>query len=845
MKLTLRAAIFAVLICAPLCSAQSEPLLTEDFANGQGAWFARGEAKVEVMDGALLTTGRTANWQGPAIDMLPHIKPGAKYDIAVKVKVAPGLGQGLATMTMQRTAVGADQAWDTIVWQVAVNDTDWTELKGSYSFATPSSELQLYIESPDAALNFLIDDVAITETATAPMQPVADGVQDIVALKEVFKDDFTMGVAIDARETTGAPKDLLLKHFGQITPENQMKPEAIQPTEGRFTFGAADKLLEFAEENDLRVYGHVLVWHSQTPDWFFTGPDGKPLTNSPADQQIALARMKAHIDAVAEHMKGRVWAFDVVNEVIDESQTDGLRRSRWYEILGPDYIAQAFGFARAAFGPDTKLFINDYNTEFPAKRAAYYKLVKSLVDAGVPIDGVGHQFHAALSRPPALLDETLRTFSDLGLIQAITEVDVSISASSSESLPETPPERLVQQGYYMAELGEVLRRHADQIASVTFWGLTDNRSWLRYWPQARPHEAPLLFDDQLQAKPAFWGLVDPSKLPHNPQSADVFRADTSGYSDADWAMLPALELGGATDAPPKATLSLRWADGMVFARITVDDATPEAGDEATVFVGDESRVVMRSEAVGNAGGWTVDVNLPVATGGSVPFDVRVIDASSGAVSWSDLTNTQEAAPEKRGTLNLLDALRYEEVPKAASAPVIDGEVDDIWDRGVRIATEVPVEGDNDGATALVTLLWDDSGIYVLAEVTDPSLDQANSNAWEQDSVEIFLSPGNERKGPFEPLDGQYRINYENHVSVSGDLGEIGNFLTSAAKATETYYIIEAKIALPGLRAGQVLGADMQVNDATAGTRTSVKMWNDPTGQSYQNTTRWGLLRLVE
>ncbi|MEO8531781.1 MAG: endo-1,4-beta-xylanase, partial [Deltaproteobacteria bacterium] len=630
-----------------------------------------------------------------------------------------------------------------------------------------------------------------------------------------------MGVAIDARETSGAAADLLVKHFDQITPENQMKPEAIQPSEGRFTFGAADHLLDFSEANGIRVYGHVLVWHSQTPDWFFSGPDGKPLTNSPQDQQIALDRMKAHIDAVAAHMKGRVWAFDVVNEVIDESQSDGQRRSRWYEILGPDYIAQAFIFARAAFGPDTKLFINDYNTEFPAKRAAYYALVKSLVDAGVPIDGVGHQFHAALSRQPSLLDETLTTFTDLGLMQAITEIDVSISKSSNESLPETPPERLVEQGYYMVELGAVLRKHADQLASVTFWGLTDNRSWLRHWPIERPHEAPLLFDAQLQAKPAFWGLVDPSKLPHNPRSATVFQADMSGDSEDEWQMLPGITLRAAPDSPPKATLFLRWDTGTLFARLKVNDTAIEDGDQATFFVGDQAQTVLRADGVPTAAGWMIDVKLPIPSSDSLAFDVRVTDVSSGQISWGDLTNTQESAPQKRGTLNLLGALNRADVPKATTAPVIDGEVDDIWSTAVMVPTGVTVEGDGSGAKAEAAFLWDESGIYVLAKVTDPSLDQANSNAWEQDSVEIFLAPGNERLGPFEPFDGQYRVSYANQVSIAGDLGRIGDFLTSAAKIVDGGYVIEARIALPRLRPGKVLGADIQINDATGGKRTAV------------------------
>jgi endo-1,4-beta-xylanase len=845
MKLTLSGAVIALLTFAGVSHAQTAPLVTEDFAAGQGAWFARGEAKVEVVDGALLTTARTANWQGPAVDMVPHMKPGATYEIALKVKLAAGIGKAPVTMTMQRTPVGGDQAWDTIVWQVEANDADWTEVKGSYTYAAAATELQLYVESPDAAVNFLIDDVVVIETVPAPAEPVENGIEDIIALKDVFKDDFTMGVAIDSRETIGAPKDLLLKHFGQITPENHMKPESIQPTEGRFTFGQADKLLEFAEANNLRVYGHVLVWHSQTPGWFFLGKDNKPLTNSPEDRQIALDRMKAHIDAVAEHMKGRVWAFDVVNEVIDESQADGLRRSRWYDIVGPDYIEHAFTYARAAFGPDVKLFINDYSTEFPAKREAYYALVKSLRDKGVPIDGVGHQFHTALSRSPTLMDATLTKFSDLGMIQAVTELDVSISASDNESLPETPPERLVTQGYYLKELGEVFRKHADQIEAVTVWGLTDNRSWLKFWPSARPHEAPLLFDDKLMAKPAFWGLVDPTKLPHLPRRADVFRADMAENPEGEWDWLPGIALAMNDKGRVVTTLALRWDYENLHARLRVGDGTVDDGDKVEFFVGDETLEFSRAEGKSDGDGYTLDVALPAEGSTDIPFDLRITDVSGTQVSWSDQAHDQENAKDRRGTLTLLDALARTDVPKATEAPVIDGVAEPAWDSAVTLETTVPVEGNGSGAKAVISLIWDRKALYVLAKVTDPSLDKANSNAWEQDSIEIFLAPGNERLGPYQPLDGQYRINYENHVSVAGDLDKIGTFLTSAAKLTDTGYIVEASIALPDLSRTDVLGADFQVNDATAGKRTGVTTWNDPTGQSYQNTTRWGAIRLVE
>ena len=989
--------------------ATAEDIFSSDF-EGETAWFGRGDAVVTMTDEAansggqsLLTTGRAANWQGPAVDLLDQLVAGATYEIGAYVKVVEG--NGIVTMTMQRTPTGGDTQYETVAWEVAVSDAEWVEVAGSYTFADANNdEMQLYIESPDAGLAFYVDDFSVVMTApplggtaetivaadfengdtsgwgprgdatveisesaahdgaaallttgrtdawngpsltvtdlleagrtydfnvwmklaegqeTAPMRislqtdqngsstydwldgnrdvsadewvefsgsftataanaltvyaesdgPLVDfliddftlvaqgepEIEDITPLKEAVAESFVMGVAIDTRETSGASSELLLKHFGQITPENLMKPESIQPEEGVFTFDGADTLIDFAEANGLQVYGHVLVWHSQTPDWFFNDADGNPLTNSPEHQQIALDRMKAHIDTVAEHFGDRVWAWDVVNEVIDESQDDGLRRSRWYEILGPDYVAQAFHFARAAFPADVKLFINDYNSEFPSKRQAYYDVVAGLMADGVPIDGVGHQLHSNLLRPVSLADASLTKFSDLGLLQAVTELDVSISTSSEESLPFPPPDRLVAEGYYLRDMFDVLRKHSDQIASVTMWGLYDERSWLRYWPIERPHEAPLLFDDQLQAKPAYWGIVDPSQLPHLPKLLNVAAADivVDGARDLQWDYLPDIVLKAGEEGAAGTSFQLRGFEGGVYVTADVADDNPD-GDMVEMFLGGAKFVANRDGSIAGEfpaaitatdNGYRVEAELPLPIAEDPIFDIRIVDGGSGEmISWSDQNHEQDTTSERLGTLAFVDALRIVDISMVSSAPEIDAVADDLWADAATIPVEVLVEGAADGATGTVQLLWDADTLYVLARVTDPALDQSNSNAWEQDSVEIFLAPGNEKIGAYQPADGQYRINFENHQSVSGDLSVIGEALTSATAVTDGGYIIEAAIAVDGFADGDIIGLDIQINDGTDGGRTAVHTWHDPTGQSFQDTKRWGVARLVK
>jgi len=336
------------------------------------------------------------------------------------------------------------------------------------------------------------------------------------SLEHVLEDHFTVGVALDQRELVDPYARVVRRQFGSLTPENAMKPLAIQPTKGHFTFEDADEIVAFARENDQKIYGHVMVWHQATPDWFFQRDDGTPLTSSPEDQAIALQHMKAHIEALAARYGDVVWAWDVVNEVIDEETDDGLRRSRWYQILGRDYIEHAFRFARAALPDDVKLFINDHGTENPRKLVHYRKLIEHLQDEGVPIDGVGHQFHVRLSTRIRLMERAIESFLDLGLIQAVTEFDVAISDTFEQVLTEVPARSLERQGYFACEVFAMLRRQSDHVVSVTFWGLHDGRSWLRYLLIRRPAERPLPFDDNLQPKPFFWGIADRSRLPDLP-----------------------------------------------------------------------------------------------------------------------------------------------------------------------------------------------------------------------------------------------------------------------------------------------------------------------------------------
>jgi endo-1,4-beta-xylanase len=311
-----------------------------------------------------------------------------------------------------------------------------------------------------------------------------------------------------------------------------MKPEAWY--DAAPTFGIhpeATAIMDFADANGLDVYGHTLVWHSQTPAWFFESDAGTPLTNSEADRTVLRDRMRDHIFSIAGSLSAEyglfgsdtnpLVAWDVVNEVVSDGTTeaDGLRRSRWYDVLGEEYIDLAFAYADEAFNEvyaaagsvrPVVLAINDYNTEQAGKRQRLHDLVERLLARGVPVDAVGHQFHLSLSTPVASLDEALVAFEDLPVTQVVSELDVTTGTPVTEAL-------LIDQGYYYRDAFRIFRAHTDDLFSVTAWGLTDNRSW------RVAAGDPLLFDDQLQAKPAYHGAVD-GELPPPQRSAFVFRS---------------------------------------------------------------------------------------------------------------------------------------------------------------------------------------------------------------------------------------------------------------------------------------------------------------------------------
>jgi len=333
---------------------------------------------------------------------------------------------------------------------------------------------------------------------------------DTRGLKDYYQDYFPIGVAVNKRHFSGEEGALIKKHFNSITAENDMKMEMMQPVEGKFNWKEADSIISFAEQNNIKIRGHNLCWHEQVPSWFFVDKEGKEST-----KKLLLQRLKAHIDAVVGRYKGKVYAWDVVNEAIDDDSTKYLRNSKWFQICGEDFIIKAFEYAHAA-DPDAKLYCNDYNTERPEKRERVYKLLKSLKDKGAPIDGVGLQAHWSIYEPTEKdLVTAIKRYSSLGLKIQFTELDLSIYPWEKNKRAKGPDE----QDIYTTELEalqvakykmvfNVFRKYKAVITNVTFWNISDRRTWLDSYPVPGRKNYPLLFDAQLKPKKAYWGVVN-------------------------------------------------------------------------------------------------------------------------------------------------------------------------------------------------------------------------------------------------------------------------------------------------------------------------------------------------
>lgn len=332
--------------------------------------------------------------------------------------------------------------------------------------------------------------------------------QTIPALHKAYEGAFKIGAAINPY-TIQSDGEFIAKHFNSVTAENQMKFGVLHPEEDLYDFAEADEIADFATRNNMVLRGHTLVWHNQTSDWVFKNPT----TGGDASRELLLSRLKSHIDTVVGRYKGIAYAWDVVNEAIEDKTDKVMRESKWLELLGEDFILQAFRMAHEA-DPQALLFYNDYNETNPIKSRKIYNLVRTLLDKGAPIHGIGMQAHWNIHGPE--LDEiraAIELYASLGVQIHITEMDVSVFNHDDKRTDLTAPtsemEKLQEQRY--EDIFKLFKEYQSNITSVTFWGATDRYTWLDGFPVRGRKNWPFLFDVKGEPKPSFWKVIGQSQ----------------------------------------------------------------------------------------------------------------------------------------------------------------------------------------------------------------------------------------------------------------------------------------------------------------------------------------------
>ncbi len=334
------------------------------------------------------------------------------------------------------------------------------------------------------------------------------------SLKEAYKDDFLVGAALNAsqiEEKDARAAVLIPKQFNAITPENIMKCEVIHPEWDKYNFTMADKIIDYSQKHNMPVHGHTLIWHSQLSTF------ARRINDADSFRTF----FTNHITTVASRYDGKVASWDVVNEALDEDGS--MRKSIFFNKLGPDYVVEAFRLAQKA-SPRAELYYNDYNNEQPNKRAGCIALIKKIQAAGVRIDGVGIQGHWHTGKLHLKdIEESIIAYAALGLKLMITELDLEVLPRNFQgadvnnrvaSNPSLNPfvngiqdSVLKQQAKDYENLFKLFSKHQDKIVRVTLWGVNDGQSWLNNWPVFGRTNYPLLFDRSFNPKPAYNAIM--------------------------------------------------------------------------------------------------------------------------------------------------------------------------------------------------------------------------------------------------------------------------------------------------------------------------------------------------
>ncbi len=509
--------------------AEGTIIYATDFEEGVIEHFT-GRGGVEIIEAttelpyngeySMCVSGREESWNGPQFLLSEVCEPNTEYLVSANVK---SQWYSNVNLSMEYTDADGERRYSNLK---SVGGDQWVNFEDvKVSFTEDMTNVYIYFECSDTC-NLYVDDFKLS---TAPVIPIQD---ELPALNQLYGEYFKIGTAIMASNLSSPSfMDLVEKHFSDsITFGNELKPDSVlnqaaslaymeendgDDTNPQVSLSAAASMLKYCAENKIPVRGHTLVWHSQTPDWFFK--EGYSAEGDWVSKEKMLLRMENYIKNVMEALAAQYpdvefYAWDVVNEAWME---DGKPRaagsnntqngaSAWVQIFGDNsFIPYAFEYARKYAPEGCKLYYNDYNEYMDGKMNAIYEMALELKEQGT-IDGIGMQAHLDVGFPTAAqFERAIEKYVSTGLDVQVTELDITTSDTSEAGLEK--------QAQMYSDIMDACVKHADGISAVVFWGVTDDQSW-------RAGRVPLLFDGVFQPKPAFYSIVDGLELPEIPST---------------------------------------------------------------------------------------------------------------------------------------------------------------------------------------------------------------------------------------------------------------------------------------------------------------------------------------
>lgn len=701
--------------------------------------------------------------------------------------------------------------------------------------------------------------------------------EDQQTLRYVFDRDFggKAGVCVPmAAIGDDARMNLVESQFNSVTMENEMKPESLlgrTPNIGEdgfpiLDFSVSDTILKQIkayndtvgkDEKKISVRGHVLVWHSQTPEWFFHEDynESKPYVS----KDVMLSRMENYIKQVMEHydgegseFKGMIYAWDVVNEAVNDTDGGMRTESSWFKIFYSfDYVEQAFVYANKYAPKDVKLFYNDYNDTNAKKADGICTLIQQIKsNPEARIDGMGMQGHYDMNFSASEFEESAKKYAALVDEIQITELDLKSSTDYDGVATE---EEYQKQAYVFKSLYDTVIRLKNEenipITAIVFWGTDDGHSWLQDAnsvggsADGTRAQCPLLFDADYEKKPAFWAFVDATQLKPLIQNLQVSHMeDYEGVKETVFG-----------DGDTQVKFQPIWNENGLGVRVQVKDGQDDAEDGVTVYAGmtegkgmEDVQVatVSRAEGTSEDKGYEATVFFDkedLEAFEEIEFDIRVNNGGK-LFSWNDTNHDQDNSRESYGRLVLKP---FATIYKGTIT--VDGVEEGEWEKAQELElTVIAAEEGQPEASARAKVLWDENALYVLMKVTDPNLDVSGSEVHTRDSVEVFIDEKNDKAEGYKLDDKQYRINCENEHSFNGSECK-EDYITSETVKTEDGYMIEVAIQWTDVQVqpDMLIGFEVQINDCKAGKRLGMLNWYDTTNTCWSTPASYGTARLVE